>query len=448
VTGWAGRVRAAWQARRAAEEASEALADDAAGLRWWLARENFTRAVFGMPPLTWEVVQARNAFAEDCEDHEELLDAGDPLARARNEELMAAATDAECRAGIHRFCRHRRDAGERPTPPDDRDYMFPYGWAGRQVGEVWGVVSPDGTVTAKGFTDHEGAQEDQAVYPVGTLVYYHPADGTWVHAATGRTVADQRRIDLERRQRAERSGAASTPAPSETTMPTQSAPATTADDHGLTPAELSARCADCNRPRSMHCRGCDTCWPGETCGLMCFDSEPYIPEDDDDDEDDEDDEGEGDASPYDPRTDSPLARQPGEHYDPTLLKLVDPQNPTGDPQVTPPPPGSGTTTGGTMSATTSTPTQGGGSGGGQSHVQQARANTQQAKERLNEARGAATQAAAKTQEAINLLRKAADGSSQEQYAQAIQLLSKLKADLDTAVQGLGQAPQTLDGIRF
>ena len=83
-----------------------------------------------------------------------------------------------------------------------------------------------------------------------------------------------------------------------------------------------------------------------------------------------------------------------------------------------------------------------------SHVQQARANTQQAKERLNEARGAATQAAAKTQEAINLLRKAADGSSQEQYAQAIQLLSKLKADLDTAVQGLGQAPQTLDGIRF
>lgn len=39
------------------------------------------------------------------------------------------------------------------------------------------------------------------------------------------------------------------------------------------PQPEPAQCRRCDRPADLHCPGCATCWPDDTCSLLC-DAEP------------------------------------------------------------------------------------------------------------------------------------------------------------------------------
>jgi hypothetical protein len=154
--------------------------------------------------ITPEVREAQRVYEQDVIEFWDERKAGDQAAIDRNQLYMSEVTQAECRAGIHRYCIH-------DEAHDDNEYMSSMGCAGAPVGQVWGTVNPGGTVTARGFTDNENYHDDTAVHPARSLVAYHPDDNTWVHTATGQTVQRQREIDAEREHKREQ--AAPTPAP-------------------------------------------------------------------------------------------------------------------------------------------------------------------------------------------------------------------------------------------
>jgi hypothetical protein len=144
--------------------------------------------------ITPEVREAQRVYEQDVIEFWDERKAGDQAAIDRNQLYMSEVTQAECRAGIHRYCIH-------DEAHDDNEYMSSMGCAGAPVGQVWGTVNPGGTVTARGFTDNENYHDDTAVHPARSLVAYHPDDNTWVHTATGQTVQRQREIDAERTRR-------------------------------------------------------------------------------------------------------------------------------------------------------------------------------------------------------------------------------------------------------
>jgi hypothetical protein len=200
---WQERVRQAFEELREARAFYEHCRDDANAARNYYAEKNFWRVLRGQQPLSREAWEAQMRLDEYCEDYGPFGD-HDRAAWERHDELQSAVTEAECRSGIHRYCVHEE-------AHDDTEHMHARGWAGRPVGQVWGVVNPDGTVTAKGFLDDPEADADQAVHPVGSLAYYHAEAGTWVHSASGQTVDEQRRIDAERAERDTTTPPAETP---------------------------------------------------------------------------------------------------------------------------------------------------------------------------------------------------------------------------------------------
>jgi hypothetical protein len=155
--------------------------------------------------ITPEVREAQRVYEQDVIEFWDERKAGDQAAIDRNQLYMSEVTQAECRAGIHRYCIH-------DEAHDDNEYMSSMGCAGAPVGQVWGTVNPGGTVTARGFTDNENYHDDTAVHPARSLVAYHPDDNTWVHTATGQTVQRQREIDAERARKREQA----TPTPAST----------------------------------------------------------------------------------------------------------------------------------------------------------------------------------------------------------------------------------------
>lgn len=143
-----------------------------------------------------------------------------------NRKLEAASQCPECGCGYTNWrtgcscthdsceCAEPGSWGAAPNDPahDDTECMSSMGYAGAPVGQVWGTVNPDGSVTARGFTDNEDYADDTAVHPVMSLVAYNAEDNTWVHMATGQTVARQLEIDAERAER-DRAKTASSSAP-------------------------------------------------------------------------------------------------------------------------------------------------------------------------------------------------------------------------------------------
>jgi hypothetical protein len=153
-------------------------------------RERVAKAL-GKPPLPPEVREAQRVYEQDVVEFWDDRKAGDQAAIDRNKLYESELTAAECRAGIHDGCVHEE-------AHDDTEYMHARSGSGEQVGVVWGTVNPDGSVTARGFTDSENYRDDSDVHPAGSLVAYHAEDNTWVHMATGQTVAKQREIDTAR----------------------------------------------------------------------------------------------------------------------------------------------------------------------------------------------------------------------------------------------------------
>jgi hypothetical protein len=153
-------------------------------------RERVAKAL-GKPPLPPEVREAQRVYEQDVVQFWDDRKAGDQAAIDRNKLYESELTAAECRAGIHDGCVHEE-------AHDDTEYMHARSGSGEQVGVVWGTVNPDGSVTARGFTDSENYRDDSDVHPAGSLVAYHAEDNTWVHMATGQTVAKQREIDTAR----------------------------------------------------------------------------------------------------------------------------------------------------------------------------------------------------------------------------------------------------------
>jgi hypothetical protein len=155
---------------------------------------NVWRALANQPLMPPEVLELQRRYEEDTEQFWDIRQAGDQVAIDRNNEYHDDVARAAHRHGIHDLCSHHVNY----EPPDNDEYMSPMGYAAEPVGVVWGTVNPDGSVTARGFTDNESYTEDSAVHPVGSLVAYHAEDNTWVHMATGQTVAKQREIDAKR----------------------------------------------------------------------------------------------------------------------------------------------------------------------------------------------------------------------------------------------------------
>jgi hypothetical protein len=153
-------------------------------------RERVAKAL-GKPPLPPEVREAQRVYEQDVVQFWDDRKAGDQAAIDRNKLYESELTAAECRAGIHDGCVHEE-------AHDDTEYMHARSGSGEQVGVVWGTVNPDGSVTARGFTDSENYRDDSDVHPAGSLVAYHAEDNTWVHMATGQTVERQREIDTAR----------------------------------------------------------------------------------------------------------------------------------------------------------------------------------------------------------------------------------------------------------
>jgi cellobiose-specific phosphotransferase system component IIA len=187
---WRDRVR---NARRELDEArrwQQQVDDDAAEQRVKDAKDNLRRAALNQPPIPESVREAMRRFDEYTEDHDEELRAGNPEVEAKHLELMAAATDAECAAGVHTHCRHAGLGGRKrtATPLDDVDAAPTNAWEERQQ-RWWGVINPDGTVTRKGRMGDDDADADQEVHPPGSLAWFIPGEG-WFNMATGHPASD------------------------------------------------------------------------------------------------------------------------------------------------------------------------------------------------------------------------------------------------------------------
>ena len=185
---YASRLRRAWRELGEALEAYRQIDDAANELRVDAARADLLRVLSGMRPIPPEVREAQRRIDEWCEDNPGPVDDA-PSLMAQMEELHARYYAAEEATGYRSTRRERqqRAGDERPgSPPDDEEYMEG-GWFAERRAKVWGVIQPDGTVQAKGFVGDESADDDQAVYPPGSIAYY--GAGGWTNAATGNTAS-------------------------------------------------------------------------------------------------------------------------------------------------------------------------------------------------------------------------------------------------------------------